>query len=70
MEAGCLQGPARMYDLKTAVVNAHTSVHTCSAFRGKVPNRSREEVVFTAGHIWDVEGLEPEGRQVWTCGKN
>lgn len=26
-----------------------------------MPNRSREEVVFTAGHMWDVEGLEPEG---------
>lgn len=49
--------------LETAVMHAHMSVHTCSV--REVSDRSREEVVFTAGHIWDGEGSGARRAPSW-----
>lgn len=38
---------ASMHDLKTGVMHAHTSVHTCSAFRGKVAKTGAEGKSFS-----------------------
>lgn len=57
----CLQGRAYMHE-----DCMHTRLYTHALLlEANMPNRSREEVVFTAGHIWDVEGLEPGCQDMW-----